>query len=165
METIAEPVTNPSTEAGENTSERPKGFLFLAPPEATFAERLSAVEKMKANLVAEGKARLEQIAATRRELDAEQAKIHDFLGLDAPAPAPEPEKKPKAARGSVRGPVLAFYRENATLPPGEGISTSVVAKQTDLDLDQVQGAAAKLAHDGLLERVGKSSYRWKAQAE
>lgn len=132
------------------------------PPAPTFEERLLAVEKMKANLVAEGKTRLEQIVAERKRLDAEEAHLREFLGLDKVAPAPAFAKKAKAPRGSVRGPVLAFYRENATLPPGEGIPTSRVAEQTDLDLDQVQGAAAKLAHDGLLERVGKSTYRYAA---
>lgn len=131
------------------------------PPAPTFEERLAAVEKMKANLVAEGKTRLEQIVAERKRLDAEEAHLRDFLGLDKVAPAEEPEKKPKAARGSVRNPVLAFYQARIG-----SHSTASVAKETGLDLDQVQGAAAKLAKDGHLVRVEgqKSTYMWKGEA-
>lgn len=130
-------------------------------PVSTFEERLQAVEKMKANLVAEGKTRLEQIVAERKRLDAEEAHLRDFLGLDKVAPAPEPEKRPKAARGSVRNPVLAFYQARIG-----SHNTASVAKETGLDLDQVQGAAAKLAKDGHLVRVEgqKSTYIWKGEA-
>lgn len=163
--------TNTSPATGENSSaSEPKGYLFIAPPgDATFEERLLAVEKMKANLIAEGRTRLEEIGVQRRRLDAEEAHLREFLGLDkGPAPPPVPEKKLKAPRGSVRGPVEAFYKANVGVRTEEGVqvaySTSAVAKETGLDLDQVQGSAAKLAKDGVLERTGKSVYRWKAQA-
>lgn len=158
--------TNLSPAIGENNNESSTTPAILPVPEPTFEERLQAVEKMKANLVAEARTRLEEIGAQRRRLDTEEAHLRDFLGMDkVPAPAPEPEKKPKAARGSVRGPVLAYYRDNAQDALSEGVYPSVeVAKATGLDVEQVQGAAAKLAKDGLLERVGKSAYRWKAQA-
>lgn len=131
------------------------------PPAPTFEERLAAVEKMKANLVAEARTRLEQIGSERTRLDAEEVKIRAFLGPDAPPLEPVFEKRSKAARGSVRGPVLEFYRTN--LGPH---NTASVAKATGLDLDQVQGAAAKLAKDGHLVRVEgqKSTYIWKGEA-
>lgn len=153
--------------AGENSS----GAMSILPtPTSSFEDRLNAVEKMKANLVAEARTRLEEVSLERRHLDAEEARLRDFLGMDklaAPA-APEPEKKAKAPRGSVRGPVEAFYWENASVTTELGVrvayATSAVAKETGLDLDQVQGAASKLAKDGILERIGKSSYRWKQAA-
>lgn len=147
----------------EATLDRPEVDMNKpgAEPAPTFEERLLAVEKMKANLVAEGKTRLEQIVAERKRLDAEEAHLREFLGLDKMAPAPEPAKKPKAPRGSVRGPVLAFYQARIG-----SHSTASVAKETGLDLDQVQGAAAKLAKDGHLVRVEgqKSTYMWKGEA-
>lgn len=134
---------------------------ILPVPEPTFEDRLRAVEKMKENLVAEGRTRLEQIGSERRRLDAEEARLRDFLGMDKAAPEPVVEKKPKAARGSVRQPVLDFYRERGLI----ATATKEAAEATGLDLDQVQGAAAKLAKDGLLVRApGKSTYYAKAAA-
>lgn len=161
--------TNTSPATGENSNESGTVPSILPAPEPTFEERLLAVEKMKANLIAEGRTRLEEIGAQRRRLDAEETHLREFLGLDkGPAAPPEPEKKPKAPRGSVRGPVQKFYLDNSHQTTEDGARVaypaSVVAKETGLDIEQVQGAAAKLAKDGVLERIGKSSYRWKAQA-
>lgn len=161
--------TNPSPATGENSNESGTVPSILPAPEPTFEERLLAVEKMKANLIEEGKTRLNEIRLQRERLNTEEAHLREFLGLDkSTAPSSVPEKKPKAPRGSVRGPVEAFYKANAGVRTEEGVQvaypTSAVAKETGLDLDQVQGSAAKLAKDGVLERTGKSVYRWKAQA-
>ncbi len=154
------------TEAMVEKTDAPLNPGAVDPPtmaERSFQERMQALEDQKTALVADAKKRLLELAAWRARIDSEEERLRAFLGHDVTTP-PEPEKKPKAPRGSVRGPVRDYYRDNATLQTAEGIPTSVVAKETGLDLDQVQGAAAKLAKDGLLERVGKSSYRWKALA-
>lgn len=161
--------TNLSPATGENSNESGTAPAILPVPESTFEQRLQAVERMKANLIEEGKTRLNEIRLQRERLNAEEAHLRDFLGLDkGPAAPPEPEKKPKAPRGSVRGPVQKFYLDNSHQTTADGAlvayPASVVAEATGLDVEQVQGAAAKLAKDGLLERVGKSAYRWKAQA-
>lgn len=130
----------------------------MTPPPAvkfTIEERVAQIDAQRAALVQEAKTRLADIAALRANFDAEEAKLTAFVAANTP-PEPEPPKPPKAARGSVRGPVEAWFREH----PGSVYSTAQVAGATSLDAEQVGGAAAKLAKDGILHWVSRGHYKF-----